>query len=340
MRRIAALYPGVRADNPFMEIISSSLQEVGVEVFGWRDAPLEIGGTAFLLLNWIENQAVDPTTNLGLVADRRARRARKVGFRRRLQRIAELRSLGYRAVWVAHNRVPHSLRKQDFSKYAARTGPLWTVLDGVAHFTESSREDDAFRHLAHLPSKVLPHPHYELVAAEAHSQVAGRIHQLAFIGGFSPRKGAEKVIESVLRETDFAVLVTGDPPPGDKWRQLLEVSGGRLRVLPDPVSDCELKSVFDGRTAAVLCDYSQLNSGVAYFSLSRGAPVIAPKTLANAELASKFGLDWMRLYSGEDEASEIALAAENPVPTTLPDMSLHAPESTARALLAFVDELV
>lgn len=337
MTRLVAMYPDVRGKNPFLDLMVEGLRSAGCDVIDWRLAEAAGRRDAFLVLNWLENRAVDPPGfTLGPVS-RRRRAEREREYFRRLQQVAELKAQGFRLVWVAHNRSPHKLKRSQ-ATYARRVEPLWALLDGVVHLTSASRGDPAFRHLAHLPSAVVPHPHYPLVAPSTHRGAAGDIQRVAFVGGFAARKRATPAIRAAMRTT-LEVVVTGTPTRRQAIRFARPGRAGSLQIVKDPVSDERLFAVFDGSTAAVLADPDALNSGVALFALSRGAPVIVPDTPTNRELEEEFGDMWVRRYRGTLAKSVVLEATRAPIPEHLPDMSRRAPRRFGEDLMQALDTI-
>ena len=338
MERVIAVYPGLRGKNPFLDQLTVGLESSGSRVVGWREAPDPGGRPAALLLHWFENRAVDPPPRSNPWRTRRLQSEREAEFYRRLTRIKELRNSGYRLLWFAHNRRPHNLR-EDQKTYDERIAPFWDLIDGVVHLTEASRRDAAFRFLSHLPSAVVPHPHYPRVERADHQARAGAITRVAFVGGFSPRKHAVGVIREVLRDTGLTTVVTGGPPARRLQRELRRIRPGGLQLVVPPISDEQLYRVFDGHTAAVLTDLGQLNSGVLFLALSRGAPVVVPSSPTNDELSGELGARWIRCLDGPVTSDLIVKATTSPVPFELPEMTLRSPRQVASELVAFIDQV-
>ena len=334
MRRSVIIYPDRQGKNPYLAILSRGLESAGFELVSWKEQRGPSEEPEALLLHWFENRAVDKGPRRRFIVN--ARRASD--YRRRLERIEAMRRSGTKIVWFVHNRRPHNLSTTQGS-YHRRIAPFWPLIDGVVHLTHASREDEAFHHLGHLPSSVVPHPHYDRIDPSAHARAAGRVSRLAFIGGLSARKRAMSVIEMVLCETALDVVVTGASRGGRDESRLRALGPDRLEVLHHPVDDEGLYRVFDGRTAAVITDAEALNSGVLMLALSRGAPVLSPPTPTNLELAEEFGSDWIRLLPATLDGAAIERLARQDIPSRLPGMARRTPEAVSRTLVTFISEL-
>ena len=317
--RLVAVYPKVRGHNPFLSLVAEGLSSHGATVVDWRKIPVDAGPDPVLLLNWFESRAAARPEAARSRAAKRRETSRLAEYFGQLDELAQLKDRGFRLVWIAHNRRPHSLEVQDSHDFEERTERFWRLLDGVVHLTTASSHDPSFAHLDHLPYAVIPHPHYELVDPVKHGESAGSISRVAFVGGFSPRKGALPTIEYLLSETDLEVVVTGEVPDRAVLRGLRRLRG-RLEVLRGPVADEDLYALFNGRTAAVLTQPGQLNSGVLFLALSRGGPVVAPVSATNLELAREFGPSWVRLYDEVVGRQRIVDALADPVGRTPPPM--------------------
>ena len=337
-KRLVAMYPGVRGKNPYLSQLSDGLIANASEVVDWRQAPPVADRPAFLILNWFENRAVDPPPGRSPWSNRRRRVEREREFHRRLSVVRQRRAAGYRLIWIAHNRRPHRLAPEQ-STYDERIAPFWQLVDGVVHLTAASTRDPAFAHLAHLPRAVVPHPHYGTTSAVQQPPRVGPIRRVAFVGGFSARKNALPTIRETLRSTKLEVVVTGSAPNRAARRDLERVGGERLRIVADPVSDDQLRAIFDGTTAAVLTEPNQLNSGVLFFALSCRAPVIVPRTPTNEELVAEFGPQWLRIFDGRNAADDIAALTAEPAPEEPPSMGSRSPSACGRELAAFLDRV-
>lgn len=327
-----ALFP--RSDpkdegSGYVDLIGQGLTAVGIDLVDFKAA---VSGAPVdaVILNWPENRWV--RRSKGWREEREDRTSL-------LRALRMLRARGATVLWTAHNTVPH--RWDDTTaRWVSRSRALWRHIDGVIHLTQASLHDPAFAHLAALPSAVVPHPHYALIDPDHHRRRAGAIERLLFLGGTDPRKGVRDVLPVVLAVPHLTVLITGTDA-GWTANALTEggadaLQDGRIVVRIGWLSHDEVNGLFDGHTAVLLGQRTQLNSGVALHALSRGAPVIAPRTATNEELATEVGSDWMRLHDAPITADALTRLVAAPVPAVLPDLSARSPrrigEATAQAL--------
>ena len=327
-----ALYPTVQGDNPFLRILTTEMEFQGATIIEWDDTR---GGQSFDIawLNWFENS----WDRLGRKPS--TRRAKRQDRTRKLARLEELRSAGTKVVWMAHNLQPHTFQGSR-ARWEKRTSELFGMFDGTIHLTEASRNADEFARLLDRPSLVVRHPNYELVNAEQHSDRAGDVERLLMLGAVTKRKNYMESIDLALSIPGIEMIIAGkvlDSKLGVRIRRRAEASENRLRVLDRYLSDDEIHSLFDGRTAALINQPGALNSGVMYLALSRGAPIICRASPTNNELSRLFGREWVRV-SSLDRDSLLADIAR-PVPQTLPNLDRCNPRVVSREILEFFEAL-
>ena len=318
------VYP--RSDaNPYLDIVSEALSAAGCTVTRYAGV-LRSPGCDIMLCHWPENLWV--TT--GRPPHRKVQAfMRRVGL---LLEMGRLRRAGTRIVWVAHNRAPHRF-PGDPGRFRQRTRRLTRQFDAVLHLTQASASDAAFAHLRHLPAAVMPHPTYP-TSGPARERGEARVTRLLFIGGLEARKTASHAIAAASQLEDLEVLVTGT---GGTDRL---PNAPNLQVLNWRLSDGEIDSLFDGQAAVVLSQHGALNSGVLLLALSRGAPVICPRTPTNEEIAAEVGPGWLRMYDGSLSAETLRSLTAEPLPSTPPNLSERAPERCVRSAVELFQDLV
>lgn len=172
---------------------------------------------------------------------------------------------------------------------------------------------------------LVPHGHYRAQFArfgEA-ERVSGRI---VYFGLIRPYKGVQELI-SVFAETadpDLSLHVVGKPAPG-------MADGLTAAAARDPRTTLRLAYVDDEELVAevtaselVVLPYREMhNSGALLVALSLDRPALVPDTPANRLMQDEVGEHWIRIYSGELDASvlEPSLVWARGVRDGRPDLS-------------------
>jgi glycosyltransferase involved in cell wall biosynthesis len=117
----------------------------------------------------------------------------------------------------------------------------------------------------------------------------------------------------------------------------------RVRLLLRWVPLAEVQYLFVASDFVVLPYRRILNSGTVFLALSFGRPVLVPDKGAMREQQERFGSKWIRLYSGELSAGDLAEAmqwATATVRAAPPDLAGLDWESLARQTHAVYETLL
>jgi beta-1,4-mannosyltransferase len=317
--RIAAFqHPGHGGYNPYVDILRGSLQGVGFDF----DRAHRVGdGPRIALLHWTENHWLNSASSA-------TSRIRSSIIRRGLPLfLMTLRTRGFRVVWFAHNCTPHDWHGSTEEWFAQAHG-FYRHVDAVAHLTTASTLLPEFGRFQDLPHTVVRHPHYELVDPATHAGHARSITRLLMLGGASQRrKNAGQAAQTIQNIPNLRIVITGDLDPE---LDCGFTSSPNVDFIPGMLAEKELFALFDGSTAVLLNQQSQLNSGCMFLGLSRGAPVICPDTPANRETRSLVGAEWIRLFEAPLSAEKLAALVKDPVPAQLPDLTAFRPDLLAK----------
>jgi beta-1,4-mannosyltransferase len=205
------------------------------------------------VVNWLE----------GVLVDRHGR----IGFTRRLRyyrKLAKLRLLAARLVYVQHNRHPHHTRPDDVASVER------TVERGLSCFADVLLSHD-LEH-AGSPARHLPHPAYPV-----HPQ-APRAPQRRVVcfGRIGPYKALDRLVQQW--SADRPLLIAGQVQDADYLEQLRTLACGRpVQFHTEPMSDDAAAALLADSSAAIVAHSppSMVVSGSLYFALSCGVPVVA-----------------------------------------------------------------
>jgi beta-1,4-mannosyltransferase len=221
--------------------------------------------------------------------------------------LALVRARRKKIVWSVHNLAHHErhhprLEKAFLSWFAGR-------VDLSIHLSEIGRAAavDRFPRLRTKPSVVIPHAHYGALPQEGLTQSdAARMLGLEenttnvlFFGQIRPYKNVPELVKafSRLERKDVRLLIVGSISDSRLERELREnASDERIRLRLGPVPDDQLRRYLAAATLVVLPYREILNSGSALLSLTHARPILIPDRGAMAELHSKVGADWARLF--------------------------------------------
>jgi len=110
--------------------------------------------------------------------------------------------------------------------------------------------------------------------------------------------------------------------------QIAGIAANASNILLDiraaPLSDADIERAVDAADGIVLPYQAILNSGAAIFALSRGRPVLAPRTGSLPELQEMVGANWLQLYDGAIDArivSDFATWLRGRPPLGMPDLT-------------------
>jgi beta-1,4-mannosyltransferase len=292
--------------NPYNALLYGVLEQVGVQVLEWTGNLTDLERVDVLHLHWPESPLNLPDPS---------------GINLVLEAIRLVRAQNMRVVWTAHNLRAHAGMHPKLER------EFWTVfcasLDGVIALSEHSRAALLERHssLERVPIIVIPHGHYRDAypntisrdRAKALLNLPLEIPVLAFVGQLRAYKGIPELLAAFGHlEGEARLLIAGKPiPPEDAPHlETLAARDPRVHLELGFVPDDRLQ-VFLNAADLIVLPYRQiLNSGSALLALSFNRPVLAPAIGGLPELAQKIGGDWLQLFSGDLEASDLRNALE------------------------------
>lgn len=315
--KIIAIKPLTDPGNSFVRLFSDAIARQGYPIrdFDWHG--IENAGAAAAVLHW-------PYELLGFGGLRGI--GRYLDFRRKLIRA---RKRGTRIIWVAHNAQPHDGGWVSGVLMRRFIG----MIDGIIHLSHHSRElvDRLYAPPARVVQVETVHGHY-LDAMETPVRPATSIGaqvRLGYFGQIRRYKNVELLAKIVAAmPADVALGISGRRSHEDVALQIERIAAGASNIQLDlrnqPLPDADIERAVDAADGIVLPYQAILNSGAAIFALSRGRPVLAPRTGSLPELQQLVGEDWLQLYDGEIDARVIGdfsawLRARLPSP--VPDLS-------------------
>lgn len=318
--------PGHGNYNPYVDILRESLCRAGFKfdrAHRLRKVP------RIVLLHWAENFWVDDT----LVGWRGRRRS---AIRRVLPIVLKvLRARGSKIVWFAHNSIPHEW-SGSADAWFDRAHEFYDHVDAAVHLTNASSRLPVFGRFHTLPQTVVRHPHYDLADPIAHARQAGEICRVLMLGAASqPRKNGYSAVQAMQDVPNLRAVITGDL--GSDFAAGF-AAYPNVDLIDGILSEESLFALFDGATAVLLNQPNQLNSGVMFLGLSRGAAVICPDSASNREIQSMVGSKWIRLFEHPLSSEVLRELVDEPIPAELPDLTPFSPDLLGTAFRQWVDQ--
>ncbi len=292
--------------NPYNALLYAALEQTGVRVLEWTGNLADLEQVDVLHVHWPESPLNLPDPS---------------GINLVLEAVRLARAQNVRVVWTAHNLQAHAgihakLEQEFWDKFCAS-------LDGVIALSEHSRAALLEKHssLEHIPITVIPHGHYRDAYPNTIPRDQARtslglpleIPVLTFVGQLRAYKGIPELLEAFGKlEGDARLLIAGKPvPPADTPHlEMLAARDHRVHLELGFVPDDRLQLFLNAADLIVLPYRQILNSGSTLLALSFNAPVLAPAIGSLPELAQTIGGDWLQLFSGDLEASDLRNALE------------------------------
>lgn len=318
-------------DNPYLRLLSSSLEEVGVSVrlagMGGRrplaTAVSEHGTPDLVHLHWQHRFFVPKGEGPASAA------LRTMLFFRDLTRLSRQ---GVRIVWTVHNVVNHERTYERWERWACRR--LARRVHGVvAHCDEARRIVAQAYGIDQGRITVIEHGHYRDWYPEGPPRERARrdlglpregLIYLHF-GQIRPYKGIEDLLEAFvgLSSEDVRLVLVGRARSDALRELILETTRRDRRITAEleHVDDDRLVRYLRAADAVVLPYQHSLTSGSAVLAASQGRPVVAPRVGCLSELPEESGVFYDQR---EQESLRDALVSAMAAP--LDDMGTRARE--------------
>ena len=262
-----------------------------------------------------------------------------------------LRARGKKIAWTVHNLAHHeryhpSLEKAFINWFTGK-------VDLTIHLSEFGRAAalERFPRLRGRPSVVIAHAHYGepppngLTPADVARmlELEENASIVLFFGQIRPYKNIPELIKvfSRLQRTDARLLIVGGVSNDHLEREVREAaSDERVLLRLGPIPDDQLRRYLAAATLVVLPYREILNSGSALLALTHARPLLIPDMGAMAELQSRVGPDWARLFApplSVEQLEEAIAWAERPR-TSRPNLRPFDPGAMVQAHMeAFAD---
>lgn len=266
---------------------------------------------------------------------------------------------GVRILWTIHDLGSHDQLHPRLEAWFWRF--FVSRVDGFVCLSEGGCKlaRERFPALRQRPAFTVPHGHYRDAYPNRVSRAEARraldlpedALVLLHFGLVRPYKNAPHLIRTFreLPEADTILVVAGKPYDELVEREVRQSAEGcpRVRTLLRWIPFEEVQYLFVASDLVVLPYRRILNSGAALLALSFARPILVPDKGAMREQQGAFGEEWIRMYSRELSARDLAGAvrwARTTVRAAPPDLSGLDWESLARrtygvyrALLAAAD---
>jgi beta-1,4-mannosyltransferase len=324
-------------NNKFIGQFADSIEHSGANVqdFSWTCKSLATSDA--IIFHWPDEFFLP--TNL--------RTAYKLFGKLGLMKLAKI-LFGTRFIWVAHNAKPHGSKHQ----HQLYTNLFLSSLNGMIYLSAYSRSvvTKLYPQVADLPSLETVHGHYRdsMESISSPLPTPGERIKLAYFGQIRPYKNVLELVSvvSTLPSPRISLTVMG-MQQDEELSEKIEAAARckphiQLDLRHESIPDAELEAAIDASDAVVLPYSDILNSGSAFFALSRNRPVLAPNIGSLSELQAIVGQSWLYLYEGKLTAEVIEAFLKqirsNPI-NERPDLSAYDWDPIGRNIHNFIENI-
>nr|WP_255783850.1 glycosyltransferase family 4 protein [Lysobacter chinensis] len=278
-------YAPAAAMNPFQRILYSQASRHGFAVVPMTSLS-QLGA-----VNW-RGRSVIHLHWLALVLKGAVSKSDAAARLREFEvQLAMLKASGHRLVWSLHNILPHDCADRDAE---VRLREILSERVDLIHVLSRSSVEEARPVFGIDESKVfyVPHPSYEDWYANLGDRAGGRldldIHPDAYMflqfGSIQPYKGTVELVRAfnqlceLERGRRLQLTIAGKPVDWEYTRAVQDAAASNpaIRVIPNPMEEREIQTLFNAADVAVAPYTRTLNSGVALLAASFDKPLIAP----------------------------------------------------------------
>ena len=295
-----AIIPAILPHNDFVPLFANAVRATGREVIDaqWKIKTLVRADQ--VIIHW-------PDFFFKFGDERRAiRNLVKMFIARKL--------FGTKFIWVAHNLTPHGSGK--ISRFAQR---FFSQLEGILHL--SSKGHELLNSNYDIPSRVRQavtvHGRYPTLSQPQEPKYLAHhtpVKLLTF-GQLRPYKNIEAVLVSHAGLDDPSInLHVAGLAVDSEYISALNSINSEKNVIIDArfklIDTLELENFVDDADLVILPYHRILNSGAAFFALSRNRPIVAPFAGALPELRDIVGHEWIFLYHGDLTTTKLMEAVD------------------------------
>lgn len=274
--------------NPYSGLLFESLSDhVSVMRFTWKNALF--GKYDLVHLQWPEYIL----------------REERISMRLMNLALCYLWALRLRLARIPVVETVHNLRPHDHASLLERW-PLASLRSLVTRniYLNRSTENDLSK------GTVILHGHYQSVIRRslARSGVSEDSYFL-FFGLIRPYKGMERLIDAFrqYRGSVEKLIIAGLPIDPEYGEELVRMASSDDRVVLDfrHIPEEELAALVSKSRGVVLPYEYMYNSGALIYSLSAGAPVLAPASPANSAIQEEVGHGWLLTFEDSVRAEDL-----------------------------------
>jgi len=302
-----------KSANPYNWLLSTHLQEQGVEVFEYSHARLLRGGYDIVHYHWPDGYINHPSFL-------------KTVWRMGVLKIAVMLCMlrGAKIIWTVHNLAPHDPHYPWLSHFFLSFFACWC--GGLIFLSHHSR-DEFFKLYSYARKNaltaVIPHGHYRtiyppLVEKDAARQKLGLDTDapvLLFFGQIKPYKNMEALLAAFSNFNANARLVIAGKASSPELKNMIENAAAkdpRVMTRLEFIPDADIPLYMAAADLMVLPYRAILNSGAVMLALSYNVPVLVPALGSMKELQQEAGSDWIFLYEGELTAADLERSLKSP----------------------------
>ena len=275
-----------------------------------------------------------------------------------------LSAFGTKVVWTVHDPSLHAISANAFLHtrlgrllYSFYSNQVICSISGLIFLSREHVEgiQQSFPRFRRLPYAVMPHPHYvgsypnQVSRGEARGAlgIEQRVPLITFVGQIRPYKNVESLISAFREyaEPKARLLIAGKPdsPAYEENLRAMLKGDSRITIEAKFIPDDRLQYFINAADVLVLPFSKATNSGSVALAMSFSRPTAVPDIPVFREVQEIVGREWLYLFKGELNPTEIAKILDWAASTTRPSQPNLDPlswEAAAKNTLRFYEKIV
>lgn len=316
-----------QTSSPYVRDIVTSLRDHGLRVDSMSLRFLMSSTKQLVHIQWPEHVSRGPSTRRTL-----AKHARAVGL------LAAFKTREHKLIVTAHNRAPHA-KSDPFDAFFRQQ--VLNAADALVVLVPDHEAE--LRKLGQVGPNTQVHMIRHPAPTYDGPKRGHRDGALLMLGLIHPYRQVLEFVDSLISQGNTRPLhIAGTVGDDELVAQLVERERTTdwLHIRPGYLPEDDLELLLDETAAVISLQRNVLNSGGAFFALSRGIPVALTESSQAQSLASELGDEW--IYQAPQDPSALNLEKLEgwiELQRSRPDLTDYSADAVAREHAALYELL-